>query len=119
MFPVTYAQLSGRLEGDTFLIVTAVRTREATASIREERRSKLSRSCSFRITFPAYILAISLFPCWIAYPPQHPLPWARTFLTLAFWASASLWAFRDCRLSILAVIYGLGGVPEGEGAVGP
>jgi hypothetical protein len=46
----------------TLLIVTAVSTREATASIRDERRSKLSPSVFFLIAFWAYILAPSWLP---------------------------------------------------------
>jgi hypothetical protein len=54
MFPVTYTCYHyPRISELTFRIVTAVRTREATASIREARRNRLSRSCSLRIELPA------------------------------------------------------------------
>ena len=76
MFPVTCSRIPHQPKGTTNAlveerrtdrIVTAVSTRLATASIRDESRSKLRASFFFRIAFAAYIRAPSVLPCWSAY----------------------------------------------------
>ena len=77
----------------TCFIVTAVCTLLATASILDDNLRRFNRSFCFLIAFPAYSLAISALPCWIA------------FLIFAFSDVSSLPAFTACRLSCLAVNY--------------
>lgn len=47
----------------TFFIVTAVCTRDATPSMRDDSRSRLSDSFLQRMAFAAYMRAPSVFPC--------------------------------------------------------
>lgn len=51
----------------TLLMVTAVWTRELTASIRLARVRSCKFSFFFRMALPAYILAMSLWPCDMAW----------------------------------------------------
>lgn len=75
----------------TCRIVTAVSTRDATASILDASRRRFKPSVFFRIAFWAYMRAPSLFP------------FCNAAFNLFFSAASSLFAFFAWRLSVLAV----------------
>lgn len=90
-------------------IVTAVLTRPATASTREASCRRLSFSFCLRMAFPAYIRAMSLWPCFIAYvgfvSSARPRWKGRlcAFSSFVFSACSSFPALMACRFSDLAV----------------